>query len=126
MFTPQRKVWTGWALSPRSRAPRVGSGSGPEDPGPGAEGKGKSIVPAEPVTPPPPPPGSNGMVTDGAGSAADVPLLEKEVGVDNSGCFRLLVFRFLHWLVRVELNFLHLLFSLVRCGYSPLLSSLGA
>lgn len=75
MFTPQRKAWSGWTLSPRGQAPRSGSGSGPD---PSADGKGKSIVPAEPVTPPL---GSNGMVVvDGGGDPAGrVSLLEKEL-----------------------------------------------
>lgn len=76
MFTPQRKVWSGWTLTPRSQVPRSGSGS---DPSPGADGKGKGVVPAEPVTPPL---GSNGTVMDDGGHAVDkVSLLEKEVGV---------------------------------------------
>ncbi|KAF8011319.1 hypothetical protein BT93_J1811 [Corymbia citriodora subsp. variegata] len=74
MFTPQRKAWSGWTLTPRSHAPKSGSGSGPD---PSADGKGKSIVPAEPVTPPL---GSNGIVVDGGDSSAHkVALLEKEL-----------------------------------------------
>ncbi|XP_030512310.2 nuclear matrix constituent protein 1 [Rhodamnia argentea] len=73
MFTPQRKVWSGWTLTPPSQAPKSGSGSGPN---PSADGKGKSIVPAEPVTPLL---GSNGMVVEGGDSVDKVSLLEKEL-----------------------------------------------
>ncbi|KAG6741951.1 hypothetical protein POTOM_055231 [Populus tomentosa] len=45
MFTPQRKVWSGWSLTPRSEA---GQKNGSE---PGSDPKGKSVGFVEQVTP---------------------------------------------------------------------------
>jgi hypothetical protein len=44
MFTtPQKKVWSGWSLTPGSGVQKIGFGSGPNS-GSGADGKGKSVV----------------------------------------------------------------------------------
>ncbi|KAL5739386.1 hypothetical protein ACOSP7_028285 [Xanthoceras sorbifolium] len=55
MFTPQRKVWSGWSLTPRSEKNGTGSGSNVQNPnsstGDGAVGKGKSVAFVEQVTP---------------------------------------------------------------------------
>ncbi|XP_021296818.1 protein CROWDED NUCLEI 1 [Herrania umbratica] len=48
MFTPQRKVWSGWSLTPGKKVD--GSGSDPNSNGV-AVGKGKGVAFVEPVTP---------------------------------------------------------------------------
>ena len=57
MFTPQRKVWSGWSLTPRSGAQKDAAGSGSKlsprngGVGDGNVSKGKSAGFVEPVTP---------------------------------------------------------------------------
>ncbi|KAJ0043912.1 hypothetical protein Pint_18833 [Pistacia integerrima] len=55
MFTPQRKVWSGWSLTPRTEKNGTGSGSNGQNLNPssvdGTVGKGKSVAFVEPVTP---------------------------------------------------------------------------
>lgn len=55
--TPQKKVWSGWSLTPRSGAQKVGVGSCPNSDS-GADGKGKSLV----VTP------NSGLVAGNGGN----------------------------------------------------------
>lgn len=84
MFTPQRKVWSSWSLTPRSEAQKSGAGSDPNTNVNGAKNlnsvdgsllKGKTVAFAEPVTP------------NGVGSALEGDVLEKisnlesEVGI---------------------------------------------
>ncbi|XP_031279264.1 protein CROWDED NUCLEI 1 [Pistacia vera] len=55
MFTPQRKVWSGWSLTPRTEKNGTGSGSNGQNLNPssvdGTVGKGKGVAFVEPVTP---------------------------------------------------------------------------
>lgn len=88
MFTPQRKAWPGWSLTPLKRG--SGPDSTPISNGPnlsedGTAGKGKSVVFVEPVTPP------LGRVSENAVGPVDpealtykVSKLEQEVGRDCS------------------------------------------
>ncbi|XP_050230580.1 protein CROWDED NUCLEI 1 [Mercurialis annua] len=78
MFTPQRKVWSGWSLTPRSD--KTGSGSNPNgvnnmNAGDGSVLKGKTVAFAEPVTP-----NGVGTVFD---SGDDIGLVEKISKLEN-------------------------------------------
>ncbi|EEF36393.1 DNA double-strand break repair rad50 ATPase, putative [Ricinus communis] len=79
MFTPQRKVWSGWSLTPRSE--KTGSGSDSKmnglnnvNSGDASVLKGKSVAFAEPVTP-----NGVGLALDGD----DVGLVEKISKLEN-------------------------------------------
>lgn len=77
MFTPQRKVWSGWSLTPRSEKNGTGSGPNGQTPNPttadGIAGKGKSVAFTEPKTP-----------LNGVGSVDDMEsLAEKALKLEN-------------------------------------------
>ncbi|KAK9271917.1 hypothetical protein L1049_002283 [Liquidambar formosana] len=79
MFTPQRKVWSGWSLSPRTEPQKNANGSGsnsnPRDDGisDGTVVKGKNVSFVEAATPPAGLVGENGgeMVVGSGGAAGD-------------------------------------------------------
>ncbi|KAK1555010.1 hypothetical protein Q3G72_020403 [Acer saccharum] len=79
MFTPQKKVWSGWSLTPRSEKNGTGSGSNAQNPNSstvdGTVEKGKSVAFVEPVTP------QNGVgLVEHPGSLADkISKLENEL-----------------------------------------------
>lgn len=75
MFSPQKKVWLDWPLSTRKRGTESGVGSDGLSANP-SDGKGKTVVLAEPRTPPL---GPNGMAIDGDALAEKASQLEKEV-----------------------------------------------
>lgn len=75
MFTPQRKAWSGWSLTPRGEKNGTGSVSNPTTVD-GLTGKGKSIVAfTEPRTPQ----NGVGLVDDVESLAEKVSELENEV-----------------------------------------------
>lgn len=89
MFTPQRKVWSGWSLTPRSGAQKNAAGSD-SNLSPRNGGVGDSEALAEPVTP-----GENGgSVVDRPGEGVSsseafvqkVSKLESEVGESFDFC----------------------------------------
>ncbi|CBI33677.3 unnamed protein product, partial [Vitis vinifera] len=90
MFTPQRKVWSGWSLTPRSDAQKNAAGSGSNlsprngGVGDGSVSKGKSAAFVEPVTP-----GENGgnMVERPGEVASDLEALVAKVSKLESEIF---------------------------------------
>lgn len=75
MFTPQRKAWSGWSLTPRGEKNGTGSGSNPTTVD-GLTGKGKSVVAfTEPRTPQ----NGVGLVDDVESLAEKISKLENEL-----------------------------------------------
>lgn len=74
MFTPQRKVWSGWSLSPRGVNQANGSGVKVSD-----GGKGKNVVDAVGGEPATPLLGANIVAADSSNLRDKVTQLEKEV-----------------------------------------------
>lgn len=102
MFTPQKKVWSGWSLTPRTE--KNGTGSGSDGPNlnsiDGTVGKGKSVAIVEPVTP------LNG---DGPGQeteslAQKISRLENEVKKSFISVFffSLYIFLFIFWVQKMS------------------------
>ncbi|KAH7851973.1 hypothetical protein Vadar_019016 [Vaccinium darrowii] len=78
MFTPQRKVWSGWPLTPRTEpAKKNGSGTGSD---PNSNPKGKSVAFLDSPPTPPPPVGFLGENGEDAASVVDkISKLENEL-----------------------------------------------
>lgn len=132
--TPQKKVWPGWSLTPRSGAQKSGTGSGlNRDSGDGTAGKGKSISAIVEAAGTP----NSGLVAENGGNEMLVEeardpksLAEKVLKLENEVCELYLVcrafFSFWHLVCCLVLPFGgYLVIGIVAFGIFDMASFVG-